>query len=69
MEGVDYLYSTTEQDTILGLSFMAVHYFHKNVEYPVDLGIYRRLQELEKWGKAGEFKEKNELARELFARV
>ncbi len=69
MEGVDYLYSTTEQGTVLGLSLMAVHYFHKTAEYPVDLGIYRRLHELEKWGKAGEFKEKNELARELFARV
>ncbi len=31
--------------------------------------LYRQELELEKWGKAGEFKEKNELARELFARV
>jgi len=69
MQGVDYLYSTTERGTVLGMSLLAVHYYHKSTEYPVDFGFYRREQELEKWGKLGEFKEKNELARELFARA
>ena len=69
MEGVDYLYSTTEQGTVLGTSLLAVHYYHKATQYPVAFTFYRRKEELEQWGKLNEFKEKNELARELFASV
>lgn len=65
MEGVDWFYSTTEKKTILGLSTITTHYFRAGVEYPVDFTFYRRLEELERHGVAGSYKEKNEIAREM----
>lgn len=69
MEGVDYLYSTTERKSILGTSLLAVHYFSKSAEYPVDFAFYRRYQDLQKWGKEDAFEEKNEVGRNLMTRV
>ena len=69
MEGVSWFHSTTEGKRILGHSMISVHYYRKNVEYPVDFTFYRRLEELQARGAEGVFKEKNEIARALFAVV
>ena len=69
MEGVSPMFSTAERGVILGLSLIAVHYFHKRVEYPVDFENYRRFEELQQWGKDAEYREKNEIARGLIERI
>jgi hypothetical protein len=69
MEGVDYFYSTTKDDVVLGLSTITVHYYRDKVEYPVAVRFYRRLRELEKHGKEEEFAEKNAIARAMIREV
>lgn len=65
IEGVDYFYSTSENKEILGLSMINTHYYGGSFEYPIDCLLYRRLQELEKWGKQELHVPKNEIARQL----
>ena len=65
MEGVSSFHSTIEKKQILGHSMISIHYYRKNVEYPVDFTFYRRIEELQKRGVDALFKEKNEIAREL----
>jgi len=69
IEGVSWFHSTTEGKPILGHSMISVHYYRKNVEYPVDFRFYRRLEELQAHDAETMFKEKNEIARELFLAV
>jgi hypothetical protein len=69
MEGVDYFYSTTKNDVMLGLSAITMHYYRDKVEYPVAFQFYRRLRELEKYGKEKEFAEKNTIARAIIRNV
>lgn len=69
IEGVDYFYSTKEKKSILGLSLISTHYWDTKKEYPGLFDIYRREQELEKWGKISEYKEKNEIARNIIQKV
>jgi len=68
IEGVDYFHTSSGQKDILGLSMINTHYYGGSVEYPIDLELYRRPQELEKWGKEHLYRKKNEIARELFRR-
>jgi len=68
IEGVDYFHTSSGEKDILGLSMISTHYYGGSVEYPIDREIYRRLQELEKWGKEEVYRPKNEIARELFRR-
>lgn len=65
MEGVDYFHTNTGDKNILGLSMISTHYYGGKIEYPMDRDIYRRQQELEKWGKEAAFRSKNDVARAL----
>jgi len=69
MESVSWFHSTTDDKRILGHSMIYVHYYRKDVEYPVDFPFYRRLEELQARGAKAGFKEKNEIARALFKTV
>jgi len=68
IEGVDYFHTNAGQKDILGLSMISIHYYGGSVEYPIDRDLYRRQQELEKWGKEHLYRPKNEIARELIRR-
>jgi len=68
IEGVDYFHTSSGEKNILGLSMISTHYYGGAVEYPLDRDIYRRQQELEKWGKEHLYRPKNEIARELIRR-
>jgi len=68
IEGVDYFHTSAGQKDILGLSMIRTHYYGGSVEYPLDRDLYRRQQELEKWGKEHLYRPKNEIARELIRR-
>ncbi len=65
IEGVDYFHTNSGDKNTLGLSMISTHYYGGKIEYPIDRDIYRRQQELEKWGKEESFRTKNEIAREL----
>ena len=65
IEGVDYFYSTADRDKVLGLSMISVHYYDNNKEYPITYDIFRRKEELERYGKSSQYKSKNQIAREL----
>ena len=65
IEGVDYFYSPTDKKTRLGLSMISTHYYDEKTEYPTARALFRRKQELAKWGKSADYKPKNEIAREL----
>lgn len=65
MEGVDFLYSTTEKKAITGMSIISTHYYRNHVEYPLIFQFYRRKQELEKWDKEDLYEEKNSIARKI----
>jgi hypothetical protein len=69
MEGVSWFHSTTVGTRILGHSMISVHYYRKDVEYPIDFTFYRRLEELQARGAEAIFKEKNDIARALFTTV
>ena len=68
IEGVDYFHTSSGEKNILGLSMINTHYYGGAVEYPIDRDIYRRQQELEKWGKEHLYRPKNEIARDLIRR-
>ncbi len=65
IEGVDYFHTTSGDKNILGLSMISTHYYGGKIEYPIDRDLYRRQQELEKWGTEELYRSKNEIAREL----
>jgi len=65
IEGVDYFHTSAGEKDILGLSMISTHYYGGAVEYPLDRDLYRREQELEKWGKEQLYRPKNEIARNL----
>jgi SRSO17 transposase len=65
IEGVDYFHTSAGEKNILGLSMISTHYYGGAVEYPIDRDLYRRQQELEKWGKEHLYRPKNEIARAL----
>lgn len=68
IEGVDYFHTSSGEKNILGLSMISTHYYGGAVEYPLDRDLYRRQQELEKWGKEHLYRPKNEIARDLIRR-
>jgi len=68
IEGVDYFHTSSGEKDILGLSMISTHYYGGAVEYPIDRDLYRRQQELEKWGKEHLYRPKNEIARNLIRR-
>ena len=68
IEGVDYFHTNAGQKDILGLSMISTHYYGGTVEYPIDRDLFRRQQELEKWGKEELYRSKNEIARSLIRR-
>jgi len=68
IEGVDYFHTSAGQKDILGLSLISTHYYGGAVEYPLDRDLFRRQQELEKWGKQALYRSKNEIARSLIRR-
>jgi len=65
IEGVATYYSPSEDRYILAISTITMHYHRGNVDYPVDCEIYRRLEELERAGKADDYQKKNEIVRAL----
>jgi len=69
IEGVAYYYSPAEERHIRAISTITLHYWLGNVEYPVAFKIYRRLQELEKCGKAEDYEKKNNIVRSLIRKV
>lgn len=69
IEGAGYFYSTTENKSILGMSLIMMHYYDAGKEYPVFFKYYRKKDELAKWHKEEEFREKNEIARDLIERM
>ena len=68
IEGVDYFHTSSGEKNILGLSMISTHYYGGAMEYPLDRDLYRRQQELQKWGKEHLYRPKNEIARELIRR-
>ena len=68
IEGVDYFHVNSGAKNTLGLSMISTHYYGGKIEYPIDRDIYRRLQELEKYGKEETYRSKNEIARQLIHR-
>jgi hypothetical protein len=69
IEGVGAFYSTTTNSTIIGMSLITTHYYDASKEYPVFFRYYRKMDELQKWNKESEFKEKNDIARDLITRL
>jgi hypothetical protein len=69
IEGVAYYYSPSEERHILAMSTITLHYWAGTIGYPVAFKIYRRLKELEKRGKAQDYKKKNEIARDMLREV
>ena len=69
MEGVAPFYSTTKRSIENGLSMIMAHYYTKGLEYPVSFEGYRREDELEKWGKSDQFREKNEIVRGMIEKL
>ena len=69
MEGVSWFHSTSENKKILGMSAITLHYYRRDVEYPVDYMFYRRWEELKKWHAEADYAEKNEIGRTLLKKV
>nr|MDO8116133.1 transposase [Candidatus Sigynarchaeota archaeon] len=69
IEGVACYYSPSEERHVLAISTITLHYWLGTIEYPVAFKIYRRLQELEKCGKAQDYKKKNDIARDMIREV
>jgi len=69
IEGVGSFFSTTTNGTILGMSLITTHYYDAGKEYPVFFTYYRKKDELQKWNKESEFKEKNQIARDIITRL
>ena len=69
IEGVGKFFSTSTNSTILGMSLIGTHYYDAGKEYPVFFTYYRKKDELQKWNKEMEFKEKNDIARDLITRL
>jgi len=65
IEGVGHFYSTTLDDTALGMSMIASHYHDQSKDYPVYFTFYRKKDELEACGKPQLYKEKNQIARDM----
>lgn len=59
IEGVDYFHASLGEKDTHGFSMISTHYYGGKVEYPIDRDIYRRQQELEKWGKEELYRSKN----------
>ena len=69
IEGVACYYSPSEERHVLAMSTITLHYWAGTIEYPVAFKIYRRLKELEKCGKAQDYKKKNDIARDMLRDV
>ncbi len=65
IEGIDYFYSTSENKMVKGVSELSVHYYSKKIEYPVIYDIFKRKEDSEKYNKEGQFRNKNEIAKNL----